>query len=243
MAYELTIRTADNVSSTELNDSVTNNVDESNLILSDRQADFSNRGATFDRPAHNYGRFYVSDRVAPTTVVSSFESVVTNADWAEIEGRHVWTEYQQDEYLHDETYYPHGMKNGLRAPPEINYINGFEGEIAEAHFVMGGSEHSITDKKITLSNPTEYIRQDAVVVELDGSVSVVEGTEHPEPKENNIDWPKRPDIPSSTKAGAYVTVKSILDRIPRSGIEIVDVVGDNGDRAVEYSHGTVPDAI
>jgi hypothetical protein len=243
MAYELTIHTADNVSSTDVNSNVSNDVDESNLILSNRQSDFSKREATFDRPAHNYARYYVSDRVAPTTVVSSFESVVANADWVEIEGRHVWTEYQQDEYLHDETYYPHGMENGLRTPPEINYINGFGGKIAEAHFVIGGSEHSITDKKITLSKPTEYIRQDAVIVESDGSVSVVEGTEYPNPKENDIDWPKRPDIPTGAKVGAYVTVKSILDRIPRSGIEIVDVIGDDGERTVKYSHGTVPDGI
>lgn len=243
MAYELTIRTADNISSTDLNDNVTNGVDESNLILSDRQSDFSKSDATFNRPAHNYGRFYVSDRVDSTTVVSSFESVVANADWAEIEGRHVWTEYKQDEYLHDETYYPYGMQNGLRAPPQINYINGFEGEIAEAYFLIGGTEYSITDKKITLSKPTEYIRQDAVVVESDGSVSVVEGTEYPNPKERDIDWPKRPDIPTNVKVGAYVTVKSILDRMPRSGIEIVDVIGDDGERTVKYSHGTVPDGI
>jgi len=243
MAYELTIRTADNISSTDLNDNVTKSVDESNFILSDRQSDFSKREATFDRPTHNYGRFYVSDRVDPTTVVSSFESVVANADWAEIEGRHVWTEYQQDTYLNDETYYPYGMQNGFRAPPKINYINGFEGEISKAHFLIGGTEYSVTDKKITLSKPTEHIRQDSIVAESDGSVSVVGGTEYPNPKENDIDWPKRPDIPISAKVGAYVTVKSILDRIPRSGIEIVDVVGDDGARNVEYSHGTVPDGI
>jgi len=243
MAYELTIRTADNVSSTELNDNVTNDVDESNLILSDRQSAFTKRDATFDRPAHNYARYYVSDRVDPTTVLSSFESVVTNADWAEIEGRHVWYEYDQDTYLHDETYYPYGMKNGFRAPPKIEYISGFEGNIAEAHFLLAGSEYSVTDKTLTLSEPTDYIRQDAVVVDSDGSVSVVEGTERPEPKANNIEWPKCPTIPTGSQAGAYVTVKSSLDRIPRSGIEIEDVVGDDGQRTVDYEHGTVPDGI
>jgi hypothetical protein len=135
------------------------------------------------------------------------------------------------------------MENGLRAPPQIEYIDGFEGKIAEAHFLIGGNEYSITDKTLTLSEPTDYIRQDVVVVESDGSVSVIEGTEHPNPKENDIDWPKRPDIPTGTKVGAYVTVKSSLNRIPRSGIEIVDVVGDDGTRTVDYSHGTVPDGI
>jgi hypothetical protein len=45
------------------------------------------------------------------------------------------------------------------------------------------------------------------------------------------------------KVGAYVTVKSILDRIPRSGIEIVDVVGNDEERTADYSHGTVPDDV
>jgi len=243
MAYELTIRTADNVSSTNLNDNVTNDVDESKFILSDRQSTFTKREATFDRPAHNYALYYVSDRVDPTTVLSSFETVVANTNWAEIEGRHVWYEYDKDIYLNDETYYPYGMQNGFRAPPKINYINGFEVEIGKAHFLIGGTEYSVTDKKITLSKPTEYIRQDSIVAESDGSMSVVEGTEYPIPKENDIDWPKRPDIPISAKVGAYVTIKSILDRIPRSGIEIIDVVGDDGARNVEYSHGTIPDGI
>ena len=243
MAYELTIKTADNVSSTDLNDNVTNNVDESNFILSDRQSSFTKRDATFDRPAHNHARYYVSDRVDPTTVVSNFETVVANTDWAEIEGRHVWYEYEQDKYLNDETYYPYGMQNGFRSPPKIEYIDGFEGKIVEAHFLLAGSEYSVTDKTLTLSSPNDYIRQDAVVVNSDGSVSVVEGTEYPNPKKNDIDWPKRPDIPTDSQAGAYVTVKSPLDRIPRSGIEIEDVVGDDGTRTVEYSHGTIPDDI
>jgi len=243
MAYEVTIKTADNISSTDLNDNVSGDVDESNLILSDRQSAFTKREATFDRPAHNHARYYVSDKVDPTTVLSSFETAVANTNWAEIEGRHVWYEYDQDTYLKDETYYPYGMQNGFRSPPKIEYINGFESEIAEAHFLLAGSEYSVTNKTLTLSQPTDYIRQDAVVVNSDGSVSVVEGTEYPEPKEHKIEWPKRPDIPTGSQAGAYVTVKSALDRIPRSGIKIEDVVGDNGTRTVEYSHGTVPSDI
>jgi hypothetical protein len=135
------------------------------------------------------------------------------------------------------------MQNGFRAPPKIEYIDEFEGNIAEAHFLLAGSEYSVTNKTLTLSEPTDYIRQDAVVVDSDGSVSVVEGTEYPEPKENNIEWPKRPSIPTGSQAGAYVTVKSSLERIPRSGIEIKDVVGDDGQRTVDYEHGTVPDGI
>jgi len=243
MAYEITINTADNISSTDLNDGVSTEVDTSNLILPDRQSEFSLREATFDRPAYNHARYYVSDRADPTTVISNFEKAVANTDWAEIEGRHVWYEYEQDEYLHDETYYPYDADNILRSPPKIEYIDGFEGEIKEAHFLIGGTEYSVTDKTLTFSKPTDYIRQDAVVADKDGNVSIIEGTEHPNPKENDIDWPQRPDVPTNAKVGAYVTVKSVLDRIPRSGIEVKDVVGEPAGRTVDYSHGTVPDGI
>lgn len=243
MAYELIVKTADNVSSTDLINNVESDVDASNLILSDRQSEFTARDATFDRPAHNYGRYYVSDRVDPSTVISSFETVVSNADWAEIEGRHVWYEYEQDKYLTDETYYPYGMQTGLRAPPQINYIDGFEGEIAEAHFIIGGSVYSVSNKTLTFSPPTDYIRCDAVVADSNGNVSIVEGKPHPEPKANNIDWPKYPETANDEMVGAYVEVKDALDRIPRNGIEIVDVIGENGTRSVDYSHGTIPEGV
>lgn len=243
MAYELTINTEDNISSTDLNSNVSSSIDTSNLILSERQSKFRKSDATFDSPAHNHGRYYIADTVDPTPIINNFETVVANTDWAEIQGRHVWDEYNQDTYLHDETYYPYGMQNGFRSPPTIEYIDGFESRIAEAHFIIGGTEQSVTDKTLRLSKPTKYIRQDAIVVESDGSISVIEGTEYPQPKANNIDWPVRPSIPTGAKAGAYVTVKSALDRIPRSGIEIEDVVGDDGQRTVEYTHGTMPSGI
>lgn len=243
MAYELTIQTADNVTSTELSNSFDSNVDTSKLILSERESTFSKQESLINKSAHIYARYYISDRFDPAPVLSSVESVVTNADWAQIEGRHVWTEYSDDSYLNDETYYPYEMQNGFRAPPVIEYIRGFEGNVTEAHFMINGNEFSVTDEKISLARPTEYIRQDAIVAELDGSISVIEGAEYPNPKNNNIEWPKRPEIPSDVKVGAYVTVKSILDRIPRSGIEIVDVVGNDEERTVDYSHGTVPDDV
>jgi len=243
MAYELTIQTADNISSTDLNDNVTNSVDESKFILSDRQTDFSKREATFNRPAHNYAQYYISDRADPTTAISSLESVVANADWAKIEGRHVWTEYQHEKYLSDETYYPYEAQNLLRAPPKIEYIDGFEGKISEAHFLIGATEYSVTDEQLTFDQPSDYIRCDAVVADSNGNVSIVKGQEHPEPKANGIEWPQRPQTAADEMVGAYVIVKSALDRIPRSGIEIVDVVGDDGTRSVDYEHGTIPDNI
>lgn len=174
-----------------------------------------------DEPQQQYnpGRYEQTLRVVDTEdkegVVALIKDELDGMDWTRVDYRYSAQEYNDEEYAEDGDYYH--KSHELRTPPTIEFVEDYTVEVT-ADWVIEGAEHS-DELEITLPSDFEGYTVEYEVVGTNDGIAV----------------------DGSGVALGTVTLKEPIDRVPQSGIRVVDYPDGEPETGIVYEHGDRPE--